>query len=265
VSQDPYELAKQSAQELTKLTNVSNHEVLVVLGSGWTPAADALGKAQFEISVSKLPGFSAPSVEGHSGKLRSVKIGNKNVLVQMGRTHYYEGKGVPAVVHAVRTAINHGVKTVILTNACGGLRLEWKPGTPILIKDHINLTGATPLIGARFLDVSEVYSQRLRNIAKEIEPSLNEGVYVQFHGPQYETPAEVQMSIKIGGDMVGMSTALEAIAAREANAEVLGISLVTNPGAGLTKERLNHEEVLAAGLASATKMGNLLKKVIEKI
>jgi purine-nucleoside phosphorylase len=143
--------------------------------------------------------------------------------------------------------------------------LEWKPGTPVLIKDHINLTGATPLVGARFLDVSEVYSQKLRNIAKEIDPSLNEGVYVQFHGPQYETPAEVQMAIKIGGDMVGMSTALEAIAAREANAEVLGISLVTNPGAGLTKERLNHEEVLAAGLASATKMGNLLKKVIEKI
>lgn len=265
MSQDPYELAKQSAQELTKVTNVTQHDVLVVLGSGWTPAADALGDAQFEISVSKLPGFSAPSVEGHSGKLRSVKIGNKNVLIQMGRTHYYEGKDVPAVVHAVRTAINHGVKTVILTNACGGLRLEWKPGTPVLIKDHINLTGATPLVGARFLDVSEVYSQRLRNIAKEIDPSLNEGVYVQFHGPQYETPAEVQMAIKIGGDMVGMSTALEAIAAREASAEVLGISLVTNPGAGLTKERLNHEEVLAAGLASATKMGNLLKKVIEKI
>ncbi len=265
MNQDPYELAKQSAQELTKVTNVSNHDVLVVLGSGWTPAADALGEAQFEISISKLPGFSAPSVEGHSGKLRSVKINNKNVLIQMGRTHFYEGKGVSAVVHAVRTAISHGVKTVILTNACGGLRLEWKPGTPVLIKDHINLTGATPLIGARFLDVSEVYSQKLRNIAKEIDPSLNEGVYVQFHGPQYETPAEVQMAIKIGGDMVGMSTALEAIAAREANADVLGISLVTNPGAGLTKERLNHEEVLAAGLASATKMGNLLKKVIEKI
>jgi purine-nucleoside phosphorylase len=183
----------------------------------------------------------------------------------MGRTHYYEGKGTAAVVHAVRTAVASGVKTIILTNACGGLQLKWKPGTPVLIKDHINLTGATPLVGPRFLDVSEVYSKRLRKIAQEIDPSLDEGVYVQFHGPQYETPAEVQMAIKLGGDLVGMSTALEAIAAREAQAEVLGISMVTNPGAGLTDEHLNHEEVLAAGLAAASRMGDLLKKVIEKL
>ena len=265
VSQDPYLLANQAAQKLTEITKVSSHDVLVVLGSGWTPAADALGKTDFEINVDLLPGFSPPAVAGHSGKLRSTKIGNKQVLIQMGRTHYYEGKGVDSVVHAVRTAISHGVKTVILTNACGGLHLEWKPGTPVLIKDHINLTGATPLKGAKFIDLSEVYSKNLREIAKTIDPDLQEGVYVQFHGPQYETPAEVLMAKKIGGDMVGMSTSLEAIAAREKGAQVLGISLVTNPGAGLTNEKLNHEEVLAAGLASATKMGELLKKVIEKI
>jgi purine-nucleoside phosphorylase len=265
VSQDPYELAKQSAAKLAEITKIAQHDVLVVLGSGWTPAVDALGTPNAEITVTDLPGFSAPAVAGHAGKIRSVKVGNSQTLIQMGRTHYYEGKGTAAVVHAVRTAVASGVKTIILTNACGGLQLKWKPGTPVLIKDHINLTGATPLVGPRFLDVSEVYSKRLRKIAQEIDPSLDEGVYVQFHGPQYETPAEVQMAIKLGGDLVGMSTALEAIAAREAQAEVLGISMVTNPGAGLTDEHLNHEEVLAAGLAAASRMGDLLKKVIEKL
>ena len=265
MSKDPYELANLSAQKLAEITKIARHDVLVVLGSGWTPAIEALGKAEAELAVTDLPGFSAPAVAGHAGKLRSVKIGNYQTLIQMGRTHYYEGRGTAAVVHAVRTAIASGVKTVILTNACGGLQLKWKPGTPVLIRDHINLTGATPLVGPKFLDVSEIYSKRLRKIAKEIDPTLDEGVYVQFHGPQYETPAEVQMALKIGGDLVGMSTAIEAIAAREAQAEVLGISMVTNPGAGLTSEHLNHEEVLAAGLAAAARMGDLLKKVIEKL
>ena len=265
MSKDPYELANLSAQKLAEITKIARHDVLVVLGSGWTPAIEALGKADAELAVTDLPGFSAPAVAGHAGKLRSVKVGNYQTLIQMGRTHYYEGRGTAAVVHAVRTAIASGVKTVILTNACGGLQLKWKPGTPVLIRDHINLTGATPLVGPKFLDVSEIYSKRLRKIAKEIDPTLDEGVYVQFHGPQYETPAEVQMAINLGGDLVGMSTALEAIAAREAQAEVLGISMVTNPGAGLTSEHLNHEEVLAAGLAAAARMGDLLKKVIEKL
>ncbi|MDA2977330.1 MAG: purine-nucleoside phosphorylase [Actinomycetota bacterium] len=265
MSKDPYELANLSAQKLAEITKIARHDVLVVLGSGWTPAIEALGKADAELAVTDLPGFSAPAVAGHAGKLRSVKVGNYQTLIQMGRTHYYEGRGTAAVVHAVRTAIASGVKTVILTNACGGLQLKWKPGTPVLIRDHINLTGATPLVGPKFLDVSEIYSKRLRKIAKEIDPTLDEGVYVQFHGPQYETPAEVQMALKIGGDLVGMSTAIEAIAAREAQAEVLGISMVTNPGAGLTSEHLNHEEVLAAGLAAAARMGDLLKKVIEKL
>ncbi len=143
--------------------------------------------------------------------------------------------------------------------------MDWKAGTAVLISDHINLTGATPLIGAKFIDLSNVYSKRLRELAKNIDSNLVEGVYVQFHGPQYETPAEVQMAIRIGGDLVGMSTALEAIAAKEANCEVLGISLVTNPGAGLMNSPLNHEEVLAAAKASAGAMGNLLRQVIEKM
>jgi len=147
VSQDPYELAKQSAAKLAEITKIAKHDVLVVLGSGWTPAVEALGTPNAEITVTDLPGFSAPAVAGHAGKIRSVKIGNSQTLIQMGRTHYYEGKGTAAVVHAVRTAVASGVKTIILTNACGGLQLKWKPGTPVLIKDHINLTGATPLVG----------------------------------------------------------------------------------------------------------------------
>ena len=172
MNQDPYELAKASAAKLAEITKIAQHDVLVVLGSGWTPAVESLGKPDAEITVTDLPGFSAPAVAGHAGKIRSVKVGNSQTLIQMGRTHYYEGKGTAAVVHAVRTAVASGVKTIILTNACGGLNLKWKPGTPILIRDHINLTGATPLVGPRFLDVSEVYSKRLRKIAQEIDPTL---------------------------------------------------------------------------------------------
>lgn len=262
---DPYQLAKLAADDLAIKSGKSRHDVLVVLGSGWTPAVEAIAPVGIDISVSDLTGFTPPAVAGHAGLIRSCEIAGKNVLLQIGRTHYYEGKGVPAVVHAVRAAAASGVKTIILTNAAGGLRLEWKPGTAVLISDHINLTGATPLVGARFIDVSQVYSKRLREIAKKIDSNLVEGVYVQFHGPQYETPAEVQMAIKLGGDLVGMSTALEAIAAKEAGCEVLGVSLVTNPGAGLTDAPLNHEEVLAAGKAAAGNMGNLLRQVIENL
>lgn len=261
----PYQLAQAAAQQLSEKTKRVKHDCLVVLGSGWTPAVEALAPEGIDISVSELVGFAPPSVEGHAGILRSCEINGLNVLLQMGRTHFYEGKGVAAVVHAVRVAAASGVKTVILTNAAGGLNLDWKPGTPVLISDHINLTGSTPLIGPRFIDVSHVYSIRLREIAKKIDPSLVEGVYIQFHGPQYETPAEVKMAITLGANLVGMSTALEAIAAKEAGCEVLGISLVTNLGAGLTDAPLNHEEVLAAGKAAAGKMGTLLRQVIENL
>ena len=260
---NPYQLARLAADELAIKSGTSQHDVLVVLGSGWTPAVEILAPNGIDIPVSELTGFEPPAVAGHAGILRSTEIAGKKVLLQIGRTHYYEGKGVAAVVHAVRVAAASGIKTIILTNAAGGLRLEWKPGTAVLISDHINLTGSTPLIGPRFIDVSQIYSKRLREIAKKIDPELKEGVYVQFHGPQYETPAEVKMAITLGGDLVGMSTALEAIAAREAGCEVLGVSLVTNPGAGLTNEPLNHEEVLAAGKAAAGRMGTLLRQVIE--
>lgn len=261
----PQELAGEAAARLSELTGVERHDVALVLGSGWLPAADALGEATAEVATTDLPGFSAAAVAGHSGRIRSVRSGDRHLLVFLSRTHYYEGKGVAAVVHGVRTAAAAGCRAVVLTNGCGGLNESWTPGTPVLISDHINLTGRSPIEGAHFVDLTDLYSGRLRAMCREIDPSLDEGVYVQFPGPHYETPAEIRMVRAIGGDLVGMSTTLEAIAAREAGLEVLGISLVTNLAAGMTGEALNHDEVLEAGRAAATRMGELLGRIVPRI
>ena len=217
------------------------------MGSGWVPAAEMLGETAAEVPVTELPGFHAAAVAGHSGTLRSVAVGERRALVFLGRTHLYEGRGVASVVHGVRTAVAAGARVVVLTNGCGGLRPTYSPGQPVLISDHINLTATSPIVGPTFVDLTDLYSPRLRDLCRQVDPSLQEGVYVQFPGPHYETPAEIAMVRAIGGDLVGMSTTLEAIAAREAGAEVLGISLVTNLAAGMTGEPLNHEEVLEAG------------------
>ncbi len=263
-SASPYALAAAAANRLRTLTGVARHDVALVLGSGWLPAVDALGTPRVEISSTELPGFAPASVEGHAGKVCSIAVGDVNLLVFLGRTHLYEGRGVSAVVHGVRTAAAAGCRAVILTNGCGGLRTEWEPGTAVLIKDHINLTAVSPIVGARFVDLTDVYTARLRELCREVQ-ALDEGVYVQFPGPHYETPAEITMVRAMGGDLVGMSTALEAIAAREADMEVLGISLVTNAAAGMSGEPLDHEEVLAAGKAAAGRMGELLVKVVPRI
>src|SRR6478672_6169739 len=263
--QTPQQEARAAADRLAELTGVPHHDVALVLGSGWLPAVDALGDATAEIDTTDLPGFSAAAVAGHSGKIRSIRAGDRNLLVFLSRTHFYEGKGVAAVVHGVRTAGRAGCRTIVLTNGCGGLKETWTPGTPVLISDHINLTGRSPIVGPTFVDLTDLYSSRLRALCREVDPSLDEGVYVQFPGPHYETPAEIQMVRSIGGDLVGMSTTLEAIAAREAGAEVLGLSLVTNLAAGMTGEPLNHEEVLEAGRAAATRMGGLLAKVVGQL
>ena len=262
---DSQALAAEAAARLRTLTGVDAHDVALVMGSGWLPAVDALGETTTELACTDLPGFAAPAVEGHAGKIRSVRAGDRNLLVFLGRTHFYEGRGVAAVVHGVRTAAAAGCRTIVLTNGCGGLRETWQPGTPVLISDHINLTATSPIEGAHFVDLTDLYSRRLRGLCREVEPSLDEGVYVQFPGPHYETPAEIGMVRTIGGDLVGMSTTLEAIAAREAGLEVLGISLVTNLAAGITGEPLNHEEVLAAGQAAATRMGELLGRIVPRI
>ena len=262
---NPYDLAGEAAGRLAQLTGVERHDVALVLGSGWLPAVDALGEATAEIETTDLPGFSGAAVAGHSGRIRSVRAGDRQLLVFLSRTHYYEGQGVAAVVHGVRTAARAGCRTMVLTNGCGGLKESWSPGTPVLISDHINLTGRSPIVGANFVDLTDLYSPRLRALCREVDPTLDEGVYVQFPGPHYETPAEVRMAGVLGGHLVGMSTTLEAIAAREAGMEVLGISLVTNLAAGISGQPLDHAEVLEAGRAAASRMGALLGEVVPRI
>src|SRR4029078_780613 len=175
--------------------------------------------------------FPAPAAPAPSATIRSIDAGGRRLLLFGSRTHYYEGKGGAAVVHPVRTAAAAGCSTIVLTNGCGGRQQAWTPGTPVLIRDHITLAARSPIEGAHFVDLTDLYSSRLRALCRGVEPSLDEGVYVQFPGPHYETPAEIEMVRRIGGDLVGMSTTLEAIAAREARMEVVGISLVNNRGA----------------------------------
>lgn len=261
---DPAAAAQAAAAALATRTGVARHDVAIVLGSGWVPAIDALGTATAEFPVTELPGFLPPAVEGHAGRIRSLEVGGKRVLAFLGRTHLYEGRGVEPVVHGVRVAAAAGCRVVVLTNACGCLKPGIKVGEPVLLRDHLNLTARTPLVGPRFVDLTDVYAARLRDLVHEIAPETAEGVYAQFPGPQYETPAEVRMAGILGADLVGMSTVLEAIAAHAEGCEVLGISLVTNLAAGLG-DPLDHEEVLAVGQASATRMGELLGLVIPRL
>ncbi|MHB0929088.1 MAG: purine-nucleoside phosphorylase [Candidatus Nanopelagicales bacterium] len=262
----PYELARASAASIARITGIRTHEVAVVLGSGWGTAVDAFGATNSEVDYEHIDGFSATSVVGHAGKLRSVNIGaDRHALVFMGRTHFYEGKGVDAVVHNVRTAAAAGARSIILTNAAGGLETDWRPGTVVLIADHINLTACSPITGANFIDLTDAYSPRLRALCRDIDPTLPEGVYAGLTGPHYETPAEIRYLGGIGAQLVGMSTVLETIAAREAGLEVLGVSLVTNLAAGLSGEPLNHEEVLEAGRSATARVGNLLAGVLRKM
>ncbi|GAA4627721.1 purine-nucleoside phosphorylase [Cellulomonas oligotrophica] len=264
---DPFDVARLAAQVIAERTGVERHDVALVLGSGWGGAADLIGETVAEVPSHEIPGFARPAVVGHVGTLRSIRIGDtgRHALVLGSRTHLYEGRGVRRVVHGVRTAAATGASTVVLTNGCGGLNPAWAPGTPVLINDHINLTATSPLEGATFVDLTDLYSARLRAVAREVDASLDEGVYVQFPGPHYETPAEVRMAGVLGGDLVGMSTTLEAIAARHAGLEVLGVSLVTNLAAGIGTEALSHAEVIEAGQAAGPRISDLLARVVQRL
>ncbi|MEV8241342.1 purine-nucleoside phosphorylase [Microbacterium testaceum] len=260
---DPFEVAAAAATDIARLSGVEHHDIAVTLGSGWGRAAELIGEETASFPATEVVGFSKPALEGHVGTLRSVRTpAGKNVLVIGARTHYYEGHGVRRVVHSVRTAAATGATTMILTNGAGGIRETWKPGQPVLISDHINLTADSPLEGATFIDLTDLYSKRLRDLARSIDPTLDEGVYTQFRGPHYETPAEVQMAKTIGGHIVGMSTSLEAIAARQAGMEILGFSLITNLAAGIQKTPLSHEEVLEAGREAEPVISALLARVV---
>ncbi len=260
---DPFAVAAEAAADIARLTGVERHDIALTLGSGWGKAADLIGETTATLAATDVTGFSRPALAGHVGSLRSILTpAGTRVLVIGARTHYYEGHGVRRVVHSVRTAAATGAKTMVLTNGAGGIKGSWTPGQPVLISDHINLTGDSPLEGATFVDLTDLYSARLRDLARTVDPSLDEGVYCQFRGPQYETPAEVRMAKTIGGDIVGMSTALEAIAARQAGMEVLGFSLITNMAAGIQTTPLSHQEVIEAGQQAEPVISALLARVI---
>ena len=277
LSADPFAAAAASAEALAQRTGHAKYDVAVVLGSGWAPAADAIGAADAEVPLAELGGFPEPAVPGHVPAVRSVAVGGRRVLVYLGRVHLYEGHPPASVVHGVRTAIAAGCSTIVLTNAAGGIRSGLRPGQPVLISDHLNLTGKSPLTGlppggpvlagsaSPFTDLSDLYAARLRAIARAAEPGLAEGVYAALQGPQYETPAEIRMLRTAGADLVGMSTALEAIAARHLGAEVLGISLVTNVAAGLSDQKLDHADVLAQARQAAANIGALLAAILPQV
>ena len=264
---NPEVLAARAAQVIREHSGVGEYDIALTLGSGWGGAADLIGDTVDQIPAWEVPGFYAPAVAGHGASMRTIRItgSGKVALVLGSRTHYYEGKGLAAVAHGVRTAAALGVQQMVLTNGCGGLNPQWKPGQVVLISDHINLTARSPIEGANFVDLTDLYSERLRDLARSIDPSLPQGVYVQFPGPHYETPAEVNMARIIGGDLVGMSTTLESIAAREAGLEVLGLSLMTNLAAGISATPLSHEEVIEAGEAAAPRISALLASIVQKM
>jgi purine-nucleoside phosphorylase len=270
--EDPYVLAQEAADALKAKLGGADLHAAIVLGSGWGPAVDRIGETVAEVPFTEIPGFPPTTVLGHKGVFRSVQAGDRRILVMAGRVHLYEGHPPAKVVHGVRSMVLAGAKIVVLTNACGGLRPGMAPGEPVLIRDHINFTGVSPLtgpnpeaLGPRFVDLTGCYAPRLRRAAQALDPALTEGVYVGFPGPMFETPAEIEMVGRWGGDMVGMSTVLEAIAARHLGAEVLGLALVTNLAAGLPGANFDHEEILEVARATAERMGGLFHDLVRTI
>jgi purine-nucleoside phosphorylase len=267
---NPYENATVAAAELREQSGFDSYDVAVVLGSGWKEGAITLGEPASEVPTSSLSGFVAPTVPGHEGAILSVRLGDTNVALVSGRVHLYEGNTAENVVHPIRTVIAAGAKKIVLTNACGGIDPQIGPGSVVVIRDHINFTATSPMegtpppdvYGSRFVDLTDLYSARLRGVVREAKPELTEGVYMGFRGPHYETPAEIAMARTIGATLVGMSTVLEAIAARHLGAEVLGLSLVSNFAAGVSDEPLNHLEVLEAGQKASASLGTLLADIL---
>lgn len=261
--------AAQAANEITRLMG-AGFDALLVLGSGWSDAIDELGEFGAQIPTSEVYGFPSSRVAGHSGVLAELRQGAQRVLVLRGRVHLYEGHSPAAVTHGVRTAAALGCRVAIFTNAAGGVNPAFSVGQPVIITDHLNFTGESPLAGPewgndRFVDLLDAYSPRLVSLAAEVNPEVARGVYASLRGPHFETAAEIRMLRTLGADLVGMSTVLETIAARHCGMEVLGVSLVTNLAAGLTTEGPSHAEVLAAGEASAAKLGRLLRGVLERL
>ncbi|WP_068280140.1 purine-nucleoside phosphorylase [Aldersonia kunmingensis] len=258
--------SSHAAAVIAERTGISTHRAAVVLGSGWQAAVAELGEPTSSVPMAELPGFETPTAAGHHGIIHSVDVAGTPVLVMMGRNHLYEGYSPAQVAFPVHAAVAAGAHTIVLTNAAGGIHHTFAVGEPVLISDHLNLTGGSPLFGAaHFVDMVDAYDPALRMLALDVDPSLETGVYAGLLGPQYETPAEIRMLRAVGADLVGMSTVNETVAARALGARVLGISLVTNLAAGITGGHLAHAEVLAEGAAAAPRLGRLLRGVLERL
>ncbi|MCD9188799.1 MAG: purine-nucleoside phosphorylase [Pyrinomonadaceae bacterium] len=282
-----YEKAQEAA-EFIRSKYGKEIEIALVLGSGLGAFANDLENA-VRIPYEEIPHFARSTVEGHAGQLVIGEVGGVSVAVQQGRFHYYEGYEMEQVMFPMRTFGVLGIKKVILTNAAGSLRTSMKPGTLMLLRDHLNLMGVNPLRGAnderfgpRFPDMTQVYDKEFQAMAyeegkqisqerfekgldKELTPIMLRGIYCALSGPTYETPAEIRMFRFIGADAVGMSTVPEAIAARHQGMKVLGISCITNLGAGLSGEAINHAEVMETGAKVAEIFKELLRRIISKI
>jgi purine-nucleoside phosphorylase len=252
--------AAAAAEVLARATGVPQHDAVVVFGSGWDAGADVLGTVVAELPVTTLPGFLAPVAPGHQGLVRSYDLAGLAVLAYLGRTHLYEGHGPGPVAHPVRVAAAAGARVAVLTNASGGLRPDWPPGTGALLSDHLNLTFVSPLDGPEFVDLTDAWSPRLRALALAADPTLVEAVYAQLRGPSVQTVAETAMLRTLGADLVGMSTVIEAIAARAAGLELLGLSAVTTlEGTG---EELDPDDVVRVAEDTARRVAGVLPGVL---
>jgi purine-nucleoside phosphorylase len=270
---DPLEQARIAAGELGRRTGSSHHDVLVVLGTGLAGVATALGAEPPGVDLANLPWFPRFGGHGHRALAWSVAIGERRVLIAGGRLHLYDGRGPVELAHTVRMAAAAGCRTAIFTCAAGAINPELTPGSIVMVSDHLNLTGVSPLSGipaespwgTPFVDLVDAWSPDLRDAARQIDPSLREGVYAQMPGPHLETPAEIRMLAHMGADLVGMSTALEAIAARHLGMAVLGLAVVTNVAAGLTPARITLDEVVAAATSAADRTAALVRGVVERL
>ncbi len=267
-----YERLRVAAEVLAERTGCERHDVAVVLGSGLGSYPDRLDDA-VAVPYRDLPGFPMPTAAGHSGTARSAQLGDNRVLLMSGRAHAYEGHNPEAITFAVRAAVTAGCRVVVLTNAAGCCGHGMSAGDLALITDHINLAGISVLagpnderLGPRFTDMTDVYTPALRlkahAAAARLGQVLREGVYVWFHGPMFETPAEIRMAQALGGSLVGMSTVPEATAARHMGAQVLGISLCTNLAAGLSDTPLSHQEVIDTAAIASERFSALFDELL---
>ncbi len=253
--------AARTARELARRTGVDHHDVLVILGTGLAPAAGQLGASGPSIPLATLPFFPRYTATGHHAQGWSVPMGERMVLVFAGRCHAYEGIELSDVVHPLRTGIAAGCATVILTAAVGGIREDLHTGSIVVVSDHLNLTGRSPLSGPEFVDMVGAYSPELRALALSTAgvPALSTGIYAHVIGPQFETPAEIRVMRTLGADVVGMSMAFETIAARHAGAEVLGLAVVTNEAAGASSATA---DIAAAGAAAVPVVAEIIRHVV---